>query len=284
MSTEQPEPPMPPLEAKPSSRKWLWRFVICGVVASVAGLLFNRFVLQSRLSPDDSPEKTYQKIFDAYGGQEALDRWKCGELKCESDFEVGNRPESTSRRALVTQIFHSPNRLREDIWSLAEPRSRLCSFGSNDEVAWAMGPEGDTQLQPPRPIAERDFPTFFRYYHPHFILRGGVNCSATGVESRPDGGRDLVIERVDLGLPPSSRPVLRCCFDMRTKLLRETSGPAVFGGEGRIEYSDYQKTEGGMVPGRITGYLRDRQQFEWRFVSVEFRDHIDPTLFDPPGK
>jgi hypothetical protein len=85
MSTEQPaEPPKP----KKSHRRTLRRLVAVGAVLALVGVVLGLIAQRTTLSASDPPEKTYQKIFAAYGGQEALDRWWCGELKYESSFET----------------------------------------------------------------------------------------------------------------------------------------------------------------------------------------------------
>ncbi len=288
MSSEQPEqpapPPLPP-EAKRSSRKWLWLFLLGGIVATVGGVGYGYF-FRRPLSPNDSPEKTYQKIFAAYGGQEALDKWKRGVVKYEHsiDLEV-----ATGQRGLppfevsYTETFSLPGRLRQDMQGILEPEKRETA-GYNGRVEWSKNTQGEIEVRPSRGFEDAEYLPFLRFYHPHAILQAGENLSVVGVETRPDGGRDLVIERLGTG-PPTTK----CFVDMKTKLLREMRGaiPPPFKGEGeaRFEYGEYRMTDGGgMVPARITAYIGQRRLLEYRFISVEFRDHIDPTLFEPPTK
>src|SRR4051812_16953675 len=86
MSSEQPAgPPVPTAPLKPprNRRRTLRRLAAVGAVLALVGIALNFFARRSALSPDDAPQETYRKILDAYGGQKALDRWKCGELRFE---------------------------------------------------------------------------------------------------------------------------------------------------------------------------------------------------------
>ncbi|MCI0704414.1 MAG: hypothetical protein L0241_25435, partial [Planctomycetia bacterium] len=130
MSADQPPAPPKPQNNRRSQLRGLAAF---GALVVVACLVLGFIARCHALSPDDPPEKTYQKIVDAYGSREEFARWRCGELKYESfvDFEVtAGRPGSAPSEALVIETFRVPGRVRQDVWTLNEPRSKLYSAGS----------------------------------------------------------------------------------------------------------------------------------------------------------
>ncbi len=276
MSSEQAAPPP---AANTSGRIWLWRFVIGGVVASLAGFLVNRYSTNPLLSPDDPPEKTYQKILDAYGGQEALDRWRCGVLIYDSTDDLPGEPHAEVR---TTDTFWLPGRVRHERLAKSAEQVERTTIGSDGERDWFQIGDGRVDVRNPAQLGRRPYSSYLQFYHPLIILDAGKWLGVKGVEDRSDGGRDLVLF-VDASRPEAAEVRV----DLQTKLLREFRGLIKFdneGSPGRCEFSDYRKTAGGPVPSRITFYVGDRQTREIRFVSVEFRDHIDSALFDPPNK
>ena len=261
----------------PRRRKLLRLLAAVGVVALLAGLVFGFLMRRATLSADDPPEKVYQKIFAAYGGQKALDRWKCGRLKYEL---ISN--ELQPSQTVVTETFWVPGRSRTEFRETGEGRTKLKVFGSNGHTDWMVDDGGRVAVRPALSIRQTDHAQLIRFYHPFYILRSGDALAIKGVEVRPDGGRDLVLTVDD------SKPELgECRVDMKTKLLQnyravmedQASGQA---GPGRYEYSDYQQTEGGPFPGRLTMFHGDRKGLEYRFVSVEFKEDFEPIAFKPP--
>lgn len=272
------EPATPPPEVNRSGRKWVWMFVGFGLLAVLAGLLYRHFANQS-LSSDDPPEKVYQMIFDAYGGQAALDKWKCGVVKYESTDDFPGEPH---RELQYTEAFWLPGKVRLDKRETVDGHTKRLRFGSNGMTQWLVDETGALDVRPARSVGREEYAEFTLFFHPAYLLWKGEKIGVKGIESRSDGGRDLVVF-VDRSNPD----VGECRVDAKTKLLRGFRGKfePLNGGEsisGQYEYSDYQKTDGGPVPGRITIYKGDQKIREIRFLSVEFREYFGPAEFDPP--
>jgi hypothetical protein len=288
MSSEQVEPPAPATPSKPqrNRQKVLRRLAVVGVVLALAGITLSFFARRSALSPNDAPQETYQKILNAYGGQKALDRWTCGELKFEYYLDrsvAQGHPGSDPIEFQIKQTFELSGRFRQDVWTLAEPRTKVGHQISNGDIACAVWPSESRRWRLDESQILK-YPRYLHYYHPHFVLLEGAVHEIIGEERRSDGGTDVVMRCI--GTP------IRCKVDKRTKLIHEVSDYSVSEVSaliplqgfthmsGRIEYDEYRMTEGGMIPGRITGYLGSSRAFEFRFVSVEFRENIDPALFE----
>jgi hypothetical protein len=275
--TEQPaEPPKP--APKRDRHRTLRRLVALGAVLALVGAVVGFLAQRSALSPDDSPEKTYQKIFDAYGGQEALDRWKCGVVKYESTDDL---PGESHCERTHTETFWLPGKTRLDVREIVDSQTKRWTIASKGRVEWRANEAGLLGVDPAPSIGWELYASYIHFFHPHYLLSKGEKIGAKGIEYRPDGGRDLVISVDDSSLGSGE-----CRVDQRTKLLQNYRG-TVKSQDGdlstaRFEYSDYRNTDGGPVPGRITMYLGDRKVREIRFVSVEFRAVFGPAEFDPP--
>ena len=265
----------PPTPRRRRRRQFV--IVLGAVIASISFTTWY-FLLRDALSASDRPEQTYDRIFAAYGGWDAYERWRVGRVRYEA---IEERPGVFTAQINITETFRLPEQLRRvDSGSLLGRQVKIVSV-TNGDRQWLKVNESEVQTGAAEPNVGVTSPAFLTLFHPLHVLGNKTAISVRGNEDRADGTRDLVLAWLS---PNGERE--ECHAEVRTGLIREFQGTMVSPVSrqrvwARFEYADYRKTIGGIVPGLITGYQGDQKVLEVRLVSLELDTIPDPRLFEP---
>jgi hypothetical protein len=261
------------------TRRRIVLIVCLGVLLLSTGFTIWWFAFRPVLSASDTPEQIAEKIFAAHGGQPALDRWRSGRVCYEA---LEERGDPTPLKMTITETFRLPRLWRLEQSGFIAGRDVKVVFLTDGKHCWLKEGRGHVLTSPlPTDALRIDCPHYIQDYHPRYLLGTGEEMSVRGIETRPDGSRDLVLE-----VPGWHGKTLECRADVRTGLVRAVRGELrspVYRDliDARYEYTDYQKTAGGTVPGLITGYIGDRKLVEIRLLSHDLDVTLADSVFAP---
>jgi hypothetical protein len=268
--------------AGPSKRSWTRWGTFGLVLASLAaaiGLGVWYFRPRPLLSPEDPPELSYQKIIDAYGGEEALERWKTGRLEYEVEYDF---PEVGKWSAHFQETFQLPGKLRREMVLTLKGSISKTVLVADGKSLWTKDDKQGIKTFESNPYQEAHCVEIVRGFHPKYLLNEGKEMYAGGVTAERSRVLDLVLK-----VPYGERELRECRVDVHTAKVSQFFGPILLPAEaGHTEvwyrFSDYKSTPGGPVPHRMIADREGRTLIDLRFTLIDLDTPIDPNSFAPP--
>jgi hypothetical protein len=225
----------------------------------------------------DDARTIITKAIKAHGGDKAISRWRCGEVRYRAG---GAAIPLEGVETTMEETFQFPGHFKRVVRMSAGGQTTVQIFVNSDGKVWIKKGDGATEVR------DNDFANRTEHLFANFVSFIRINESEAQFVKLDEAA---IHNHVAVGVRAKfeQTPPIDLFFDKQTGLLVHSKQIAPKSGRDepvQLEayLDDYREVQGGMVPMRMWNLQDGKKLTDVTIIELKFRDQFEESTFAKP--